>query len=337
VRPLSSETTQHEALTRLAASTAEAVARALEAFVPDGVTRGEVTIVSEDQPAFANLPMGGVAASVRYVDGVTGANVFVMPAESARVLAAAMGVPTTADDAPLTELELSAIGEAANQMLAAASAAISVMIGQQISISPPDVRVIDGRPETLDAWGTAPYACATSFTLAGAPCRLIQLVPSAFVVRVARAIDEQTVEQPNVVNAGETATGAAAVPLTESLGRIKLRLWAELGRTRLPLGAALSVPSGAVLELDQAADSPVELYVNGLRFGTGRLLVTDGGEWAVELLETANGRPDKVQPVATPESPATAADETPATAADETSTAAVAEIATSAATDAELE
>lgn len=298
MRPLANETTQHEALTRLAASTAEAVARALEAFVPDGVTRGEVSIVAEDQPAFANLPMGGVAASVRYVDGVTGANVFVMPAESAHVLAAAMGVPAASDDAPLAELELSAIGEAANQMLAAASAAISVMIGQQISISPPDVRVIDGRPETLEAWGTAPYACSTSFTLAGAPCRLIQLVPSAFVVRVARAIDEQTVEQPDLANAGDTAGGGATVPLTESLGRIKLRLWAELGRTRLPLGAALSVPSGAVLELDQAADSPVELYVNGLRFGKGRLLVTDGGEWAVELLETANGQTEAPQPAA---------------------------------------
>ena len=68
-------------------------------------------------------------------------------------------------------------------MLASAAAAISVVIGQEIEISPPDVRIIDDTDAATEFYGTAPYACSTSFTIAGEPCRLVQLVPE----RVRRA------------------------------------------------------------------------------------------------------------------------------------------------------
>ena len=281
------DATHREALTHLGASTAEAVARVLDTFVPDGVTRGEVSVISDGQSAFANLPPGGVAAAVRYVNGVTGANVFLMTPRCARALAQAMGVPD-AGDGPLGELEMSAIGEASNQMLATAAAAISVVIGQEIDIAPPDVRLLTSDIDPDEAWGTAPHACSTSFTIAGEPCRLVQLVPNAFVVRMARALDELTVEHaPEAPDAGvrndEDAAGAA-VPMTQKLSDMKLRFWAELGRTELPIGVALELPGGAVVDLDRTADAPVDLFVNGLCFGHGKLLVTADGEWAIEVL-----------------------------------------------------
>jgi flagellar motor switch protein FliN len=282
---MSVEVTRREALTHLGASTAEAVARVLEQFVPDGVERGDVSVVAEGQNPFVNLPVGGIAASVRYIDGVAGANVFMMPAAGARALAQAMGA--SAEDGPLTELEISAIGEASNQMLASAAAAISVVIGQDIEISPPDVRILDAKLDTGEVWGTAPYACSTSFTIAGEPCRLVQLVPSAFVVRMARAIDERGME----LSAGDLASQSGggdgnlsvSVPITEKLEEISLRVWAELGRTKLPIGAALELPLGSVVDLDRTADAPVDLFINGLCFGHGHLLVTEDGEWAIEV------------------------------------------------------
>ncbi len=60
-------------------------------------------------------------------------------------------------------------------------------------------------------------------------------------------------------------------------------MWAELGRTQLPLGAALELPVGSVVDLDRTADAPVDLFVNGLCFGHGHLLVTEDGEWAIEV------------------------------------------------------
>jgi flagellar motor switch protein FliN len=283
---VATDITQREALTQLGASTAEAVARVLEMFVPDGVERGEVTVIPDHLDPFANLPVGGIAASVRYVDGVTGGNIFIMPHSCARTLASAMGAGS--DEGPLTELEMSAIGEASNQMLASAAAAISVVIGQEIEISPPDVRILDGKTDSVDVWGRAPFACSTSFTISGEPCRLVQLVPSAFVVRMARAIDEQTMEQRalgdyNASRSDRGDDGEDAVPITETLNRINLRFWAELGRTQMPIGAALELPVGAVVDLDRTADSPVDLFVNGLCFGHGHLLVTEDGEWAIEV------------------------------------------------------
>jgi flagellar motor switch protein FliN/FliY len=282
---MATDISQREALTHLGASTAEAVARVLEIFVPDGVERGDVSVIGEGQNPFLNLPIGGIAASVRYIDGVTGANVFMMPAACARVLAGAMGAG--AEEGPLTELEMSAIGEASNQMLASAAAAISVVIGQDIEISPPDVRIIDSKIDPGSVWGTAPYACSTSFTIAGEPCRLVQLVPSAFVVRMARAIDEISMEQKVADYATQTPGEEAlsvSVPITEKLGDINLRVWAELGRTELPIGAALELPIGSVLDLDRTAEAPVDLFINGLCFGHGNLLVTEDGEWAIEVV-----------------------------------------------------
>jgi flagellar motor switch protein FliM len=70
----------------------------------------------------------------------------------------------------------------------------------------------------------------------------------------------------------------------EILRSIFVRVWAELGRTHLPLGGALELSQGAVVELDQTADAPVELFANGLCFANGSLVVTGDGAWGVQLL-----------------------------------------------------
>jgi flagellar motor switch protein FliN len=65
---------------------------------------------------------------------------------------------------------------------------------------------------------------------------------------------------------------------------VRVRLSAELGRARLPTATVVGLSAGALVDLDRAADDPVDIYVNGLHYGTGRLVEVDG-EWAV-LLET---------------------------------------------------
>ena len=305
--------TPRDALTRLGASTAEAVAKALETFLPDGVERGEVSVIPEGQSPFQDLSPGWIVTSVHYVDGVTGANVFGMTPAGARALAVAMGVGSAEGETlatELSELELSAVGEAANQMLAAAAAAISVVLGHEVEISPPSTKVLDDPGKASDIYGTTPYACVTSFAVGGEPCRLIQLVPSAFVVRMVRALDDMTAE---AAGAGDNGGGLGGllgadgpVSLTDALNGVNLRVWAELGRTRLGLGQALELPIGAVVDLDRAADAPVDLFVNGLCFGHGHLLVTDDGEWAiqVEALTSPSARTPAMSgltPVASPD------------------------------------
>jgi flagellar motor switch/type III secretory pathway protein FliN len=64
---------------------------------------------------------------------------------------------------------------------------------------------------------------------------------------------------------------------------VPVRVWAELGRTHMPLGHALEMPQGTVIELDQSADAPIELFAGGLPFAQGQLLVSAEGEWAVQV------------------------------------------------------
>ena len=62
-----------------------------------------------------------------------------------------------------------------------------------------------------------------------------------------------------------------------------MRVWAELGRAQHAAADVVGLPGGAVVELDRSADEPIDLYVNGRRFATGRLVVADGDDWAVRI------------------------------------------------------
>jgi flagellar motor switch protein FliN/FliY len=282
-----------DALMRLGASTAEAIAKVLESLCPDQVERGDVSVLNPDTSPFATLETPAVAVSVAYVDGVTGGNVFLMTATGARRIAASMmGMPAPEDDSSeLTVLELSAVAEAANQMMAAAAAAIGVVLGQEVEIAPPETRLFASSSEAAEAYEMAPHGTRATFRVCDEPCRLVQLVPNAFVVRMTRALDEMGVEHVSG-EGGAVLDGAEGhvdeqVALDDALRDIRVRVWAELGRVKIPLGAAPEMPAGHVLELDRKAEEPVDLYVNGLRFASGTLVLTDDGEWALRLAEVA--------------------------------------------------
>jgi flagellar motor switch protein FliN len=277
------------ALTRLAHSSSEAVVGILEMFAPGQVQAGDIAVLEAGANPLAGLPFPAVATNVSYVDGVTGGNVFVMTLAGARRLAAAMmgaSAPEPAADGSveLTELEASAVSEAMNQMMATAAGAISTVLGTEVEIGTPETRTFVSEAETDGAYPASPHMVRAAFSVCGEPCRLVQLVPNAFVVRMDRALDEL---------AGETAPRAGAAPATASatvqpphgapsLAGIPVRVWAELGRASMPTAEVVGLPHGAVVELDRAPDEPIDLFVNGRRFATGRLVVVDG-DWAVRI------------------------------------------------------
>jgi flagellar motor switch protein FliN/FliY len=271
-----------EPLVRLGRSTAEAISGVLEMFAPGKIVAGEVSVASNPLDALATP---AVAASVSYVDGVTGGNVFVMTLDGARLLAAAMmglDAPENPDAPELSELELSAVSEAMNQMMASAAIATSSVLGTEVQIGTPETRTFTDAGEARDAYPSTPHAVRAAFTVCGEPCQLIQLVPNAFVVRMTAALDEVGADM------GEPDEAAAARP---SLAGIPVRVWAELGRAQMPSADVVGMPPGAVVELNRGADEPIDLYVNGRRFATGRLMVVDGTDWAVRIetvLEPSN-------------------------------------------------
>jgi flagellar motor switch protein FliN len=275
-----------DALLRLGKSTTEAVSGVLEMFAPGKIVPGEVAVVTGDP--MESLPLPAVATNVSYIDGVTGGNVFVMTLDGARKLAAAMmGIDQPEDpDAPeLSELELSAVSEAMNQMMASAAIATSSVLGFEVEIGTPETKTFTEQAQATDAFVRTPHAVRATFTVCGEPCRLVQLVPNAFVVRMKGALDELGSEVPTSSSpaAAVAAAVAGVIPGGPSLSGIPVRVWAELGRARMPSAQVVGMPAGSVVELNQAADEPIDIYVNGTLFATGRLMVVDGTDWAVRI------------------------------------------------------
>jgi flagellar motor switch protein FliN len=266
-------------LLRLGESTAEAVERALQNVAPGAARVGSVVAGNGSEQAAEQavhgLAVPAVCAEVSYVDGVTGGNVFLLPVEGARRLAVTMmgeAGAASAEGAELSELELSAVGEAMNQMMSAAALATADVLRQEIEIAPPQIRVVTTEAEAAELLraSAAPHVLTVSFTVADVSARLVQLVPNAFVVRMDRALDAQTIEY-------------TSAPLGAALRAVPVRVWAELGRARMPAGTSLDLPTGSVVELDREVEDPVDLYVDGLHFATGRLRVAEDGGLQLEV------------------------------------------------------
>jgi hypothetical protein len=79
---------------------------------------------------------------------------------------------------------------------------------------------------------------------------------------------------------------------------LPVRVWAELGRVQMPTAQAVGLRPGSVVELDAHADAALDVFVNGRRFATGKLVVLDDGEWAIEIASVAGPDGEFVPPSA---------------------------------------
>ena len=93
-----------------------------------------------------------VMMQISYKEGIDGNNVLVLKEDDVKIITdLMMGGPGHADDSePLTELHLSAIGEAMNQMMGSAATSMSSMFNRKIDISPPVANVIDTYSDSID-------------------------------------------------------------------------------------------------------------------------------------------------------------------------------------------
>jgi flagellar motor switch protein FliN/FliY len=270
-----------EALMTLGETTGEVVLGVLSSLCPDGVAKGQVTAVSSGGSPLASLSYPVMATDVAYTEGVTGGNVFTITRLGARRMAATMmfAEPPTEDNGQdLDELEMSALGEAMNQMMAASAAALEGALGYSVDISVPTTRVLASAAEAEGLYPQTPYATSVPFTVLGEPCRLIQLIPNAFVVRMTRALETEADD-----DADRDRDEYSGTRISSRLRTVPLRITAELGRARMSLEQVANPAPGLIVELNRSSEDPIDLYVNGQRFATGRLFLIDQTEWAMRI------------------------------------------------------
>lgn len=90
------------------------------------------------------FPLPHVAVHVEYTDGFKGVNLLVVRMEDAAVVADLMmggdGRPSSTE---MSEMHISAVQEAMNQMMGSAATSMSTIFNQMVNISPPGIDVMD--------------------------------------------------------------------------------------------------------------------------------------------------------------------------------------------------
>ncbi|HEX4519280.1 MAG TPA: FliM/FliN family flagellar motor switch protein [Gaiellaceae bacterium] len=276
--------TSEEALLLLGESIADAVGDMLRGLAPEGVERGPVTLAAKAELALQGLPALGVISYASYQNGSPGGNVVVMGRRAGRHLGLLVqgGDPSTAGEGgPMTHDELDAIGEATTRLFDTGAGITAALLGEALELGPPKTRAYDSPGEALSGLDLASRATSVTYTFGGEAIRLVHLIPNALLIRMTGVFDDLAAAQ-TLQRFGDAASSTSV--RSDTVREVTVNLRAELGRTRLSLIQASNLDTGAAVTLDRLVEDPVELFVNGQRFGAGELVST-GGRWAVRITE----------------------------------------------------
>lgn len=108
-----------------------------------------VTTLNTLKKAF-NVP--NIALEVEFTSGILGENLLVMKISDASVISSLMmgGDGVVSDDIiELSELELSAVSEAMNQMIGSAATSMATMLAREVNISPPISKIWNDKSEPI--------------------------------------------------------------------------------------------------------------------------------------------------------------------------------------------
>jgi flagellar motor switch protein FliN len=66
------------------------------------------------------------------------------------------------------------------------------------------------------------------------------------------------------------------LPNLNMLLDVGVKVSVELGGCQMPMREILQLATGSVVQLDKAADAPVDLYISGKLFARGEVVAVDG-------------------------------------------------------------
>lgn len=243
-----------EAAASLSADAGAAAADAPASF-------GEASVAADAASALPGGPVPGVTFTATLGEGLTGTSLLMLGEDAA------------------ARLETSA-----GQLMAEVAGVASRLLGAPVEMGTCDVRrVADVAEAEAVLAGASGQAAFVDLSVGGEPCRLITVVPQTSAVRLRGALADRGGVGWAAPVLDEGLEGRSRHAMQDSLRTTRVRVSAEVGRTRLPVESLVGVPAGTVIELDRDADDPVDVYVNGRRFAVGRLVLTDTSEWAVRI------------------------------------------------------
>jgi flagellar motor switch protein FliN len=240
-----------------------------------------------------------IVGDLSYVTGLEGSIRFcLLPADAAQLAAAMMGTPETTGDG-LSAIELSAVSEALHQVMAATAHGLARRLGTEVEISPPTCVVVDSAEQARERIGETAYRASFRFasTVFGAEItqyvspELARSLGEMLAIHEGDGSDDFSISDLGDAFAGVLLEGVPENPevgdgragAREILSGIRVRVSAELGRAKLPIGRVANLPGGSVVMLDRAPTDPVDVLVNGTPFAQAKMVLVDG-EYAVQIL-----------------------------------------------------
>lgn len=255
-----------------------------------------------------NIPK--VVANIEFKDGLKGDNLLMMDIEDASIIAdLMMGGDGINVEREFTELELSAVGEAMNQMIGSASTSMATMLGRPIDILPPDVEVWDKSKKSdfedingddyvakiafdLDVEGLIHSEIMQVYTIETVEEIISLMMPSNEPVETlpstpiqAETVQAEVTAQP-VIEEPKVAVQKPIFPSfadeepevrqprnLDLIMDVPLEFSVVLGKSKKTIKEILSFGNGSLVELNKLADEPLEIYVNGKLIAHGEVVV----------------------------------------------------------------
>lgn len=149
------------------------------------ITTPTVVITSADELA-SEYKKPFVAVDVSYKEGLEGSNVLILHTDDVKTISDLMMGKDEVDlDRELSELDLSAVGEAMNQMMGSSSTSLSEMFMKRIDIEPPnsvEITFTDGKDKIELLKGTSPIIKISFKMVIGEfiDSNIMQLIPIEF-------------------------------------------------------------------------------------------------------------------------------------------------------------
>lgn len=251
-----------------------------------------------DHGAIAKLQSGvAVFVKAHYTKGATGTMLFVLPLQEGTMLVDLMLGGEGTPSAELAGDSRDALAETFNQILGSANQALSDMAGETLSISNVEIfslEMSDGAglqellgPGPFDALSLATTQETLKTTihllmpemLSEQLKRKLGMVQPVAVAAPAAPAATQAPSAPVAAGPAPTASSRQSSVDTGNLDLlldIELPVMVRMGQTEMSLGELLKLTPGSILELNRAADAPVELLVNGKQIAKGEVVVVDG-------------------------------------------------------------
>nr|WP_320132184.1 flagellar motor switch protein FliN [uncultured Holophaga sp.] len=242
-----------------------------------------------------------VYAKVQYTKGMNGSMLFAMPLKEGTMLVDLMLGGDGAASEELAGDSRDALAETINQSMGSANQALSDMAGETLSISNVEIHASSELDDAAlqELVGPGPfYDLPLETTQEVLQATIHVLIPSLLSEQMKRklglgeaaASEEPPAPEPEPVQAAApviapaahrgASAGSVSAPMDtgnlDLLLDIELPLMVRMGQTEMPLGDLLKLTPGSILELNRAADAPVELLVNGKQIAKGEVVVVDG-------------------------------------------------------------